>query len=303
MQRTTSALLFALVAGALSVAPLAGAPVQAASETRVVTGFSHPESVLIDGARRFVSNIGASLDPFGHDGDGFISELDADGRIVALHAFPSDGSTLDAPKGMALLAGRLYVADIDRIVGFDLATRRRVFEAKVPAGGPTLLNDVAVMGGALVVSDTMRATVWRVDVGSGAFTSVADGIPGANGIVRDEAGKRLLVVGLGAKFEGGDLFEIPDGGAARRIAKGPHGILDGLALLPDGRLVISDWRSIDPPKPGAVTIHAADGTTTKTVDFGREVHGPADFDVDVAKSEIWLPAMIDNAVVIAPLER
>jgi len=297
MQRTTSALLFALAVA------LAGTSAWAAAEIRVVSGFSNPESVLIDGPRRFVSNLGAKLDALGHDGDGFISELDAEGRIVALRAFPNDGSKLDAPKGMAALGGRLYVADIDRIVGFDLATRRRVFEAKVPAGGPTLLNDVAVKGGALVVSDTLRASVWRVDVGTGAFTMVAEGIPGANGIVRDEAGKRLLVVGLGAKFDGGDLFEIPDGGAARRIAGGPHGILDGLALLPDGRLVISDWRSIDPPKPGAVTLHAADGTTTKTLDFGREINGPADFAVDAAKGEIWLPAMRDGAIVIAPLDR
>ncbi len=297
MQRTTSAFLFALAV------TLAGAPAQAASETRVVSGFSHPESVLIDGNRRFVSNVGAKLDPLSHDGDGFISELDADGRIVALHAFPSDGGKLDAPKGMAVLGGTLFVADIDRVVGFDLTTRRQVFEAKVPAGGPTLLNDVAATQDALVVSDTLRGTVWRVDVHSGAFAMIADGIPGANGVVWDAAGKRILVVGLGAKFDGGDLFEIPDGGTARRIAKGPHGILDGLALLPDGRMVISDWRSIDPPEAGAVTLHAADGTKTKTLDFGREIRGPADFAVDAVKGEIWIPAMVDETVVIAPLGR
>lgn len=297
MRRTTSAFLILLATA------LAGSPALAAAETRVVSGFSHPESVLIDGNRRFVSNVGAKLDPLGHDGDGFISELDADGRIVALHAFPSDGGKLDAPKGMAVLGGTLYVADIDRVVGFDLTTRRQVFEAKVPAGGPTLLNDVAATQDALVVSDTLRSVVWRVDVHSGAFATIADGIPGANGIVRDAAGKRLLVVGLGAKFDGGDLFEIPDGGAARRIAKGPHGILDGLALLPDGRMVISDWRSIDPPTAGAVTLHAADGTLTKTLDFGRAIRGPADFAVDVAKGEIWIPAMVDETVVIAPLGR
>lgn len=115
MRPTTSAVLFALAV------TLAGAPARAASEPRVVTGFAHPESVLIDGDRRFVSNIGEKLDPLGHDGDGFVSELDADGRIVALRALPIDSDRLDSPKGMAMLGGRLYVADIDRIVGFDLS--------------------------------------------------------------------------------------------------------------------------------------------------------------------------------------
>jgi hypothetical protein len=55
--------------------------------------------------------------------------------------------------------------------------------------------------------------------------------------------------------------------------------------------------------PGAVTLHAADGTRLKTLDIGREIRGPADFAVDAAKGEIWIPAMVDGAVVIAPLER
>ena len=119
MRPTTSAVLLALAV------TLARPAAHAASEPRVVTGFAHPESVLIDGDRRFVSNIGEKLDPLGHDGDGFLSELAADGRIVALHALPIDGDRLDAPKGMAMLAGKLYVADIDRVVGFDLSTRDR----------------------------------------------------------------------------------------------------------------------------------------------------------------------------------
>lgn len=296
MRPTTSAVLLALAV------TLAGAPARAGSETRVVTGFAHPESVLIDGDRRFVSNIGEKLDPLGHDGDGFISELDAQGRIVALHALPIDGDRLDAPKGMAMLGGKLYVADIDRIVGFDLSTRRQVFEAKVPAGGPTLLNDVAATADALVVSDTLRGVVWRVDPSTGAFTTIADGIPGANGVVWDAASERIVVVGLGAKFEGGDLFEIPAGSPAHKFERGPHGILDGLALLPDGSMVVSDWRTIDPPTAGAFFRLAPDGSIVETLDAGRAIHGPADFTVDVSKNEIWIPATLDGAVVIAPLK-
>lgn len=294
MRPMTPAVLLTLAAA------LAGPPAHAGSEPKVVIGFSHPESVLIDGDRRFVSNIGEKLDPLGHDGDGFISELAADGRIVALRALPTGDDRLDLPKGMAMFGGRLYVADIDRLVGFDLSTRRQVFGTKVPAGGLTLLNDVAAMDDALVVSDTLRGVVWRVDPATGAFTTIADGIPGANGVVWDAARKRIVVVGLGAKFEGGDLFEIPAGGPARKFERGPHGILDGLALLPDGSMVVSDWRAIYPPTAGAVTLHAIDGSMIGTFDFGRPIRGPADVAVDTAKNEIWIPATVDGEVVIAP---
>ncbi|HUN12500.1 MAG TPA: hypothetical protein PLE50_09580, partial [Rhabdaerophilum sp.] len=137
MQFKSLFLVAALLAG--------GMPARAEQPIRVVSGFKNPESVLIDGARRFVSNIGEKLDPVGHDGDGFISELDAEGRIVALHAMPIDGAKLDAPKGMAMLGGRLYVADINRVVGFDPATRKQVFEARVPGDSPSLLNDIDVV--------------------------------------------------------------------------------------------------------------------------------------------------------------
>ncbi|WP_417767546.1 SMP-30/gluconolactonase/LRE family protein [Stappia sp.] len=290
-----------LFAGVL--AALALSPAQADLAAGVVEGFSNPESVLIDGPRRYVSNLGAKLDPTGHDGDGFISELDAAGRIVALRAFPAEGETLDAPKGMALANGRLYVADIDRIVGFDVASRRKVFEARVPAGEPGLLNDIAVVPHGLAVSDTLRGTVYRVDLGTGAFEAIASGIPGANGIAWDARGNRLLVAGLGARFEGGDLFEVTADGKVRKLGKGPHGILDGLALLPDERMLISDWRSFDPPSPGGISLHAGDGTELARLSLPREVHGPADFAVDAASGLIWVPVMRDGTVLVTPLVR
>ncbi|NLH80954.1 MAG: hypothetical protein GX458_08955, partial [Phyllobacteriaceae bacterium] len=120
---------------------------------------------------------------------------------------------------------------------------------------------------------------------------------------RDAARRRTLVVGVGENFSGGDFFEIPDGGPARKIEKGPHGILDGLALLPDGETLISDWVAFDPPTAGVLTRQAADGAVIGRLDLGRAVHGPADFAVDPAKGEIWIPAMLEGVVVIAPPTR
>ncbi len=290
--------IFVIIMGLAGLACPANAETETA--TRVVRGFSHPESVLIDGQRRFVSNLGAMRDPFGHDGDGFISELDADGRIVALRAFPREGKKLDSPKGMAVLDGRLYVADINRVVGFDLATREQVFEARVPGDEPTLLNDMVVAHDAMIVSDTLRGKLYRVDIADGAFTVFADGLPGANGVAWDAVKNRILINGVGADFAGGDLFEVNGAGVVHRLEHGPHGLFDGIAVLGDGRIVVSDWLTFARPAAGAITIHAADGSGGVRFEAGLDIHGPADFAVDEASRSIWIPAMVDNEVVIAP---
>ncbi len=279
----------------------------AAPTAQTLSGFSLPESVTMAGSRVFVSNIGAKLEPVAKDGDGFISELDASGRIVELHALPKAGDApLHAPKGMAVAGGRLYVADIDRVAGFDLATGRRVVDAVIDGTGPTLLNDLTVENdGTLLVSDTFRGMLLRLDLGSGRYTPVANNIPGANGIAMDARQQRAYVVGLGAKFEGGDLFEVDlaHPGTARRIDGGPHGILDGAALLADGRLLVSDWVKLGAPTPGVVEVVDRNGHVTGTVSTPAPLHGPADFHLDAAGQRLWIPSLLDNQVMVIPLPR
>ena len=112
---------------------------------------AHPESVVMDGNSGFVSNIGARLDPMTRDGDGFIARIDSMGTPIDGPAMPPSGARLDAPKGLALLDGRLYVADIDRVVAFDPDTGRQL--AEFHPEGATGLNDVAAAGHRLLVTD------------------------------------------------------------------------------------------------------------------------------------------------------
>lgn len=267
----------------------------AAAEPVVITGFSHPESVLITPTRRYVSNIGVPLDPLGHDGDGFISELDDRGAVLDLRAFTG----LDAPKGMAMLDGRLYVADIDRVVGFNPETRQRVFEARVPTGAPGLLNDIAVMGDRLLVTDTLRSTLYELDPRTGDFTARAGDISGANGIVWDADREEAIIVALGADFQGGDLFTWSPARGLQKVPHSPHGLFDGVARMPDGRILVSDWRSLT-PTPGAFGIVDPATGELETLSLGATIRGPADFAVDRAGNRLWVPATIDGAVVVLP---
>ncbi|MES2937912.1 MAG: hypothetical protein V4864_09525 [Pseudomonadota bacterium] len=319
LRRTAAACTFTLAMLALAgcqtmpavSADAAGCPIQGPHETaRVIDGFAAPESVLVAGRRVFVSNIGAKLDPLAKDGDGFISELDRAGNVVRLRAFPAaGGAPLHAPKGMALAARTLYVADIDRVVGFDLASGAQVFEATAPGKEPALLNDLAAENdGTLLVTDTLRGTVARLDIASGRFTVIASHIAGANGIAVDAARHRAWVVGIGAKFDGGDVHEIalqgaPAAGATHgslRIA-GPHGLFDGVAFLPGGMVAISDWRALDGSKPGDIALYAAEGTRIGTVHTSVPLLGPADFHYDATCRQLWVPGSLSNQVQVVNL--
>src|SRR5689334_2244123 len=76
--------------------------------------FTYPESLNSDGKFLYVSNIGNG-GPTGKDGDGYISKLTPDGKLISRTFF---GGKLNAPKGSAIIRGVIYVADIDQIIGF-----------------------------------------------------------------------------------------------------------------------------------------------------------------------------------------
>lgn len=268
-------------------------PVAACAEPAVLPGFSYPESVALVGDAVYVSNLGAKLDPMGKDGDGFISHLGADGAVVALKAMTG----LDAPKGIASLNGRLFVSDIDRVVGFDPATGAQVSEARMDCATPCFFNDLAVAEGRLLLTDTAQGKLWAVDVQGGAFTQLAEGMNGPNGVIWDAAQRRAVVVELGADFAGGDIYIWSEAAGLAKIPASPHGVFDGLALLPDGRALVSDWVGL---KGEAGALLAVDLTTgsAETLPLPQQLHGPADF--ALTEDRLWLPAMLDQAVAILP---
>lgn len=293
MQITPFALtLFVVVSGAVHAAE---------PEPHTIAGFSSPESVLVDGGRRFVSNIGTKPDPTAPDGDGFIAELDESGAIINARAFPPAGETLNASKGMAILDGRLYVTDIDRVEGFDLASGAKVFTAILPAEGPVMANDLLAVGTDLVVSDTLGNIVWRLDPASGAFAAIPGEVPGANGLAEGPDG-RLYVVGVGKQFAGGTVFASDAEGGFRPLAADPRGIFDGIAVLADGTLIVSDWVGFDGPVAGRLRHLGPDGSDLGDIAPDAAIVSPADLALDSASGTLWVPSMLTGSVVVLPLQ-
>src|SRR5580765_5056519 len=76
-----------------------------------------PESVLFDAGNKvlYETNIDGT-DPWGMDGKGSVGKIGLDGKIINVEWV----SGLNAPKGMGLYKGKLYVADLGRLAVIDI---------------------------------------------------------------------------------------------------------------------------------------------------------------------------------------
>ena len=278
---------------------LTGALVAIGAMAQESTGLAHPESLISDGKFLYASNIGKALDPAAKDGDGFISKLSLDGKMIT----PSvTTEKLNAPKGTALIKGVLYVADIDRIVGIDLASGKKVAEVNLADAKTSFLNDLTVKDDhTLFVSATDVGKVFEVNLKTSQVTPVAD-VKGANGICYDKESKRLYTCGFDFQnMKGGEIGVISwkEQKPVYEKIGDVQGAFDGLALLDNHTLIVSDWGAVD---HAAGIVEKIDLNTKTATKFDwPAINGPADFYLDVKTKRLFIPELVAGNVVIKQL--
>ncbi len=241
-------------------------------------GFSVPESVLYDaeGGFIYVSNIGGS--PSAKDGNGFISRLSRDGKILSLRW----ATGLNAPKGMAISRGKLYVSDIDRLVEIDLRSGEIV--GKYPAPGAEFLNDVASdEEGRVYVSDSSsgNSVIYRLEKGKMVPWLKDPRIKNPNGIFY--RGGKLYV----GSFRDGKIFACDvSSRTIQQVARAPMGI-DGL-ILHNSLFIISDWQ-------GKVGLLEG-GSFHLLVDLASRKKNAADLGFIPEERLILVPTFFSNSV-------
>ncbi len=252
-------------------------------------GFKTPKSALPVPAEGFayVSNVAGQ--PTDKDGNGFISKVSlADGKIIALEW----AKGMDAPKGLALAGGKLYTADIDKLVEIDPKTGQII--AKYEAPGAIFLNDVAADAqGNIYVSDSSTSTIWRLAGGklekwiddkalkfsNGLYVDgdklivAAWGAPGTS--AQSSAPSNLLAVSLADK----KITDLGDGT--------PIGNLDGIEPIGDDFLV-TDWVA------GALYRIDRKGKATQLLDLDQ---GSADIGYVPETGLLLIPMMMSDKLV------
>lgn len=197
-------------------------------------GFAEPESVVHDEQHDvyLLSNVnGRAID---NDGNGFISRIAPDGRLLALKWIDGQapGVTLHAPKGLAISGGTLYVADNGDASGnvvrlFDLASGQP--HGTVPIPGSLFLNGLAVLpSGEVLVTDSG----WRLS------NTAGDEAPLAPGAKRQADGSTWTPTGQDA------IYRIGKDGSVSVFARGKELLQpNGIALLPSGNLLVASSSS------------------------------------------------------------
>jgi hypothetical protein len=298
MLRLLAGVLALCAALAATVFAQASADPTLAPVWNLTSGFASPESAFYDAGANavFVSSINGQI--LEKDGNGYISRLSPDGRVVA----EKWATGVHAPKGLRSARGVLYAADIDTVVGFDIKSGKEA--ARVPIGGAVFLNDLATApDGTIYVSDSTALKIFEVRNGKASvFVEGADVVEQPNGLLVD--GGRLILGTIGpAPVPGGQR----GGGAGGRgpapsghlfafdrtskqrtlVTSQPVGGIDGIELDGSGGLLVTDvigQRLLRVSKAGDVTV---------LVKFSA---GGADFGYVPARRLAVVPFLFSNSV-------
>lgn len=255
-----------------------------------INGFSMPESVTSDGNRFFVSSQGQ--DVFSKDGDGFISEISADGKLIELKFAPTKG-VLHAPKGMTIENGILYVADLERIVGFDINTRKTVFELTIPEA--KILNDICRMeNGFIAVTETLSGNIYKVNTQTKSVETIGN-IPTINGISFNESTNQIAVCTNGDTLGEGSVYIKTGNEDFKELPNISNGFFDGIEWIDDTHLLISDWVTFPTKGYGKLWIYDLDNQHPEMLLTEESI---ADIYYHPATKKIYMPQMLKNKVII-----
>jgi len=213
------------------------------------------------------------------------------GTITRLSLFDNKTSVwakgLNGPKGMAILDGKLYVADETEIKCLDLSNGKIL--KNIPVSASKFLNDACTDGKCIYVTDMETNKLLKFDpVANEISEFVIDGLESPNGICFDKENNRLLLNSFrsNSPIQAIDL----DDGSVSTLLETEKSKLDGIALTSDGNILFSSWET------GALYLYKTTKQKFKVLKNGYS--GPADFWLDEEAGKIFLPVMMEDRIDI-----
>ncbi|HIM09038.1 MAG TPA: GTP-binding protein [Gammaproteobacteria bacterium] len=249
-------------------------------------GLSNPESVIYDSQLNhlYVSNINGG--PNDKDGNGFISIVSMDGRIINEKWMTG----LNAPKGLAIYDRTLYIADIDELIAINIDNGRIINKYKVDDA--KFLNDVTTTdNGDIYVSDMVLNRIHKLTGNDFQIWIESDELESPNGLHFTEDD---IIVGAWGEMTDGFATEVA--GHLKRISLktkkissigdgSPVGNLDGVEGNDEIGFYVTDWLN------GGLFHVSAKGIVTSLLELDQ---GSADIEYLHKKKLLFLPMMNDN---------
>jgi hypothetical protein len=239
-----------------------------------------PESVLYDANAKilYVSNIDGQ--PWEKDGKGSIGKVGLDGKIIAAEWV----SGLQAPKGMGLYKGKLYVADVDRVVVIDV--KKGAIDKTIEVQDAEALNDLSINDkGIVYVTDSKAKKLLRIEKGQPSV--LLDNLNGPNGVLAQ--GNDLYIL------DAGGLYKVGKDKSLTKLADGMEGGTDGVEQVAPNEFIVSCWG-------GMMYYVNADGTTHNLLDTREQKMNTADIGYDAKNRIVYVPTFWKNKIVAYELK-
>lgn len=249
----------------------------------------NPESAYYDTDSNtlFISNVAG--EGTGKDKNGWISKVDATNGKIIVGKWVTG---FNAPKGMRVHQGILWVSDIDQLVSINIKSGKISKRIKIP--GAKFLNDVAIgPEGEVYVSDMMTGLIHAVKNGkTSTFVKDPEGELPNGLLVKNNA---LLVtswgIGMNPDFstvKAGNLSSF-DLKTKRKtlVSNKSFGNLDGLEADGNGGYLVTDWY--------AGKLYSVDSRGEVRLIFSDK-QGTADIGYIPATKTLIVPQMVQSQV-------
>ncbi len=253
------------------------------------TGFDAPVSVTLYGGYYYLSCAGKNFGTSVKDGDGYISRIKSDGSQEDAVKYITG---LNNPCGIYAIQGTLYVLDIDQLVGFDLKSKKKVFELSFAKENTTqLTNMVSDNDKVLYISATDIHTIFEVDLASKKYKKWME-IESPTGLLINK--NQMYVCSFGTdSLPNGKLNVIDMQKKKSAQLSDYEGYLWGLALN-GTKLYFSDW--VQYGKRGLIKWINLDTKEIGQVNLTSKIGGPAGFIYEARNNIFIVPAVLEGVV-------
>ena len=255
-----------------------------------IRGFDSPVGVTHYGGYYYLSNSGENFGLAVKDGDGYISRIKSDGSQEEVTLKYITG--LNNPRGIFAIQGTLYICDIDRLVGFDLKSKKKVFELSFAKENTIQLTGITAVNEKVVyVSATDINTIFELNLSSKKYVKWTETTAPTGLLINNN---QMYVCSMGTdSLPNGKLGVVDMKTKQYNRLTNDEGYLWGLALN-GKRLYYSDWMQF--AKRGVIKWVDLDTNSTGQVKLTSRIGGPADFIYDSRNDIFIIPAVLEGVV-------
>lgn len=255
------------------------------------------EGSVVYKGRLLLSNFGTTeLNPLNNEGKGYIMILDGDNTEI----FISGNGNLNAPKGMAVSKNYLYIADVGKVVVYNLKEKYKTPQIIEMPKGNLFVNDIVVYGEKAYISVTDTDKIYSLDISNPKHLSSEDlsvfaNVKGANGLVID--GKTMYIASYPAngKTTSENVIYKIKSISSPKVEKlfDRAGQYDGLAIK-GNRLYFTNWVN------GEVGYVNLINNKVELLNMnGVKITGPAD--ISILNGKLYIPNLPSSETIVVTL--